>query len=100
PTTAIYTLSLHDALPILIESLPLPPWRIRPMLVPKSEVEIEPSPTTKVSLPPPAATTRSAPTPSMLKVLFSVDAVELRPMLSTPDRKSTRLNSSHVAISY
>src|SRR3989442_11115930 len=57
-TTEIYTLSLHDALPIC------PPDRY--------------------SDPPPRCRRPSPP----------------RPVASTQDRKSTRLNSSHVRISY
>src|SRR5437870_9115268 len=64
PTTEIYTLSLHDALPIL----PGPPWAGRRPRVG------------------PARTTRS------LRAGRSASRVG--------DRKSTRLNSSHVAISY
>src|SRR6266403_4591126 len=61
-TTEIYTLSLHDALPI-----PSPPSPRRP---------------------PPAET--SAPLPARRR----------SPQRSRRDRKSTRLNSSHVEISY
>src|SRR5256885_8676500 len=60
-TTEIYTLSLHDALPICP-----PPAGGRP------------GPSRSAPAPPP--TTRRAPRP--------------------PDRKSTRLNSSHLGISY
>src|SRR5438874_6893084 len=59
-TTEIYTLSLHDALPI---STARSPSTCRP------------------SLTPPSDTSRPLPT-------------------ATTDRKSTRLNSSHVEISY
>src|SRR5690606_42115857 len=62
PTTAIYTLSLHDALPISLRRLRVVQATRRGRLVRRS----------------------------------------WRPLArsSTPDRKSTRLNSSHVKISY
>src|SRR5205807_10181109 len=63
PTTAIYTLSLHDALPIL----PFAPM----------------TPTFQ---------------PSMILTLVSSKIV--RPPMRYVDRKSTRLNSSHLVISY
>src|SRR5437660_7921342 len=63
-TTEIYTLSLHDALPIY---LPQPPLRILGRAVRASAAEIAANP---------------------------------RARSATLDRKSTRLNSSHVAISY
>src|SRR2546430_4972558 len=72
-TTEIYTLSLHDALPIC----PFEPnemnWRSR-----------QPRPSGSISMDPnthPAQTPRPRPS-------------------SSPDRKSTRLNSSHSQISY
>src|SRR5436189_5959051 len=68
PTTEIYTLSLHDALPI--SRTPPVAWRRR--LVPARH----------------ARAPRSAPCPR--------DS----PSRLAPDRKSTRLNSSHRCISY
>src|SRR2546427_6892068 len=70
-TTEIYTLSLHDALPIYVRFARLPRWchpQPRPAL---------PSPT--------------RPEPKSKSELGSGTAV---------DRKSTRLNSSHSQISY
>src|SRR5437870_8097708 len=66
--TEIYTLSLHDALPI---------WRKDDVASPVS-----------------AATQRSRATGKMDAQLFG------RAARKVGDRKSTRLNSSHVAISY
>src|SRR3989442_7461199 len=60
-TTEIYTLSLHDALPIF-SALPLTASEVRQCFV-----------------------------------LHRLDAIDQRP---SEDRKSTRLNSSHVRISY
>src|SRR5215510_15337410 len=62
-TTEIYTLSLHDALPISGPSTAPPSSRIK----------------------------ASMPSPSPAPASFAI---------STRDRKSTRLNSSHVASSY
>src|SRR5438477_13016338 len=71
PTTEIYTLSLHDALPIciLIKSLP----NVR---------------TTQTN---PSGSPVHKPLPSSLRA-------DKAP--SRTDRKSTRLNSSHMSISY
>src|SRR5439155_20058259 len=68
-TTEIYTLSLHDALPISRE-----PGADRRTAAP---------------VPPGAGARRGRPTPSRTACTGS-----------RRDRKSTRLNSSHVAISY
>src|SRR2546426_6410172 len=72
-TTEIYTLSLHDALPI--SSAPAPPGG--------SECST-----------PPSVRRRSAPIPRWCR--GSSPAAWPR----SPDRKSTRLNSSHLVISY
>src|SRR5438067_2893112 len=64
-TTEIYTLSLHDALPISVRA-PVPP----------------PRRTSTLTLPPSPSVTMTSACPSQI------------------DRKSTRLNSSHVSISY
>src|SRR5437667_6657088 len=64
-TTEIYTLSLHDALPIL-ERLPVGPHRLRPDL--GSDV--------------------------------ARDRCDSPGVVTHQDRKSTRLNSSHITISY
>src|SRR2546426_12239981 len=66
-TTEIYTLSLHDALPIS-PSPPSPPSRL--------------------------LRTKTGPNGVVLSKVASL----LPPIL--PDRKSTRLNSSHLVISY
>src|SRR5947199_5192963 len=73
PTTEIYTLSLHDALPI---SIVLSAAQVAGMM--------------------PTATRRTsakAATSRFMSVLLSV-------MSRSRDRKSTRLNSSHLGISY
>src|SRR5206468_10546362 len=75
-TSEIYTLSLHDALPIF-----------EPRLVP-----------TKA---PPVPVPRKARTLEVGPDMFSVPVLGLKPLnMSGPDRKSTRLNSSHDQISY
>src|SRR5690606_40228448 len=68
PTTEIYTLSLHDALPISVSA---PPLATLGMVIRK----VVPCPTRDSSIMRP-------------------------PSCWSPDRKSTRLNSSHVKISY
>src|SRR5690606_41238239 len=68
-TTEIYTLSLHDALPICRRARRRRPSR----------------------LPPPRRPRRTPPSRG--------EAASWSPR-TTPDRKSTRLNSSHVKISY
>src|SRR5437870_13368519 len=72
-TTEIYTLSLHDALPIWTRT-----WRRFPNCDRRSR--------------------RTAP----LRRVTPPESTTAPPQLSIPeaDRKSTRLNSSHVAISY
>src|SRR3712207_8148130 len=74
-TTEIYTLSLHDALPIL------------PAREPSSSAVMRSSPW------PPSNTTSS---PSAT----SSSAPKTQASMVTRDRKSTRLNSSHANISY
>src|SRR5262245_66291209 len=71
PTTAIYTLSLHDALPISSPASPA-----RPNTVTSTASSSSPRP------PCSAAQAKQATAPS------------------GEDRKSTRLNSSHLGISY
>src|SRR5207253_10620099 len=80
PTTEIYTLSLHDALPIsLAERRPEGPPHVED-LAPRSLRENDGLPALFLITHPPGAGVE--------------DCEVLR------DRKSTRLNSSHVAISY
>src|SRR5947207_11593971 len=76
PTTEIYTLSLHDALPI--------------------------SPSSASAIPGPSsrpATRTSAKSPSSPSAVCGKPAASHTPRLAK-DRKSTRLNSSHTVISY
>src|SRR5256885_15565786 len=71
-TTEIYTLSLHDALPIyLIDSF---------LTIAELEIAPQPAPLTDLA-------SRSV-------------GRKLREASATLDRKSTRLNSSHLVISY
>src|SRR5207253_10380839 len=81
-TSAIYALSLHDALPIC------------------SDVAIVASLLAGLiegGAPPPAP--RGAPLAAPRGAATGTSPVA-RPLVASPDRKSTRLNSSHVAISY
>src|SRR5947209_18043059 len=72
PTTEIYTLSLHDALPI-------------------SELEVR-------LMPRPVSVT--APEKRTVAPVWLVTSTDRRSSFPGPDRKSTRLNSSHANISY
>src|SRR5256885_11689457 len=75
-TTEIYTLSLHDALPILLGSVL---WGMSDRLFGRYKVPIL------------IGTGMS---------LTSLTCLAAFGTLSVPDRKSTRLNSSHLVISY
>src|SRR5690606_41854686 len=89
-TTQIYTLSLHDALPIF-------PRRGHP------EAPRRVDTVNRWSLNPPPPPRRTGARRGLLR---AVDPPPLRPAPArarrtwTRDRKSTRLNSSHVKISY
>src|SRR3712207_7005995 len=72
-TTEIYTLSLHDALPISSRRHPMPVHHYRAPTVARTRS----SPRRSVTCRPPGT-----------------------PMTAPEDRKSTRLNSSHANISY
>src|SRR5437660_4463393 len=79
-TTALYTLSLHDALPIL---------RLRE----SAEVRLFDS----------MRALRDAVATATARREYAGalgQLAQLRPAVESKDRKSTRLNSSHVAISY
>src|SRR5207249_11272134 len=88
PTTAFYTLSLHDALPIYSKSV------IPPASVTRMRIE---SPTC-------AAIANGSKPPSRTPLVSTSELPTRRIVASVPlgtvDRKSTRLNSSHVSISY
>src|SRR5438045_6076735 len=71
PPTELYTLSLHDALPICKRSV-VRPWRAAHGSVRHAAV---------------AATDTTSRRPPVVRVVLT-------------DRKSTRLNSSHLGISY
>src|SRR3712207_7433793 len=82
-TTEIYTLSLHDALPILLDGPdPLVLPRVGEAEMQRDQVGVPPAP----EMPPrPAA---------------GLGGVGQGAQLRGADRKSTRLNSSHANISY
>src|SRR5690242_20799868 len=75
-TTEIYTLSLHDALPIL---------RIKSC---KGSIQCPGNPRVPWS------------TPKAEPAVAPLQSVSHPPWTANPDRKSTRLNSSHMSISY
>src|SRR5207249_6171457 len=95
---APYALSLHDALPIFPQRSGKTRGSLRPAAA-------GPAPRTPAEIPPPACrcclclrtpprTVRRASVPAPLPRSL------LPPRESSADRKSTRLNSSHVSISY
>src|SRR5437773_133218 len=96
PTSSIYPLSLHDALPILtlartVGSKKVPPsaWRLPPVRIfaPLASASLMCSSTfstAALSMSGPCTTPGSMPLPTFIAL----------------DRKSTRLNSSHITISY
>src|SRR5207249_9069587 len=91
-TTAIYTLSLHDALPILAR---FPEHgATAESLLQKADVAMYVAKSDKSGLAV-YAPDRDRHTDRRLSII-----TELRTGLDTGDRKSTRLNSSHVSISY
>src|SRR5207253_5987450 len=81
PTTEPYTLSLHDALPIFAEDL-VPHSGLQDVGLPVQEV------------------VSGSQAPARLKLVGEDPGHDLLRVLAYLDRKSTRLNSSHVAISY
>src|SRR3712207_8635048 len=79
-TTEIYTLSLHDALPISASSCSVPISR---------------------STGATSRTTNGSETNIVASTMPGVEKITWMPLsASQPDRKSTRLNSSHANISY
>src|SRR5439155_25733148 len=90
-TTEIYTLSLHDALPIfrLILCLLLGTILSAPALHAQTTSTIEGT-----------VTDRQGLAISGAEVSVAADTLAVSKKTITEDRKSTRLNSSHVAISY
>src|SRR5690606_40994566 len=86
PPPAISTLSLHDALPIS------PPE-------PEPEPQPEPEPAPPQPAPQPPAPPQPQPEPEPPKPAVQPPP-EQEPDIALEDRKSTRLNSSHVKISY
>src|SRR5690606_41826048 len=89
-----YTLSLHDALPIYWLFLDSYPFR-SDVRLPTSDLHL-PSPISHLPSPPSYLHIHSHP-------VHGPQALEVREGVIEPqpeDRKSTRLNSSHVKISY
>src|SRR3712207_7489007 len=82
-TTEIYTLALHDALPILLPFAAISPAGLRGAAVPRARQPALPRRS--------AATRRNVARPGR----GSTARLPVR-----ADRKSTRLNSSHANISY
>src|SRR5690606_39671006 len=96
PTTYISPLSLHDALPIYDQ-----PARARPA-VPARPLALAMRPTGRIPDRAPAdfpAVCVMGPTAAG-KTELAVRLIEAFPFEIIRDRKSTRLNSSHVKISY
>src|SRR3712207_7640173 len=89
-TTEIYTLSLHDALPISVEGLQGVD-QAKQLHVAEHEPRVGPPPQVH----------RQAPRP-VEDALYLGDVVAVHELLRRRrrDRKSTRLNSSHANISY
>src|SRR5690606_41122994 len=91
PPSEVYTLSLHDALPIYVQNLVASSKS--PNISSHVSAHPEPIPSLRVSI-------------NCVKVLTLVAASIMDSsspnffMVSRKDRKSTRLNSSHVKISY
>src|SRR5690625_6596323 len=86
PLASISTLSLHDALPISGEARNSVPWDTligNAIGGDGSDIESEPS-----------------VTPDTTAVVMYTSGTTGKPKGAELDRKSTRLNSSHVAISY
>src|SRR5437899_4151039 len=85
-TTDTYTLSLHDALPISREPKPMPPPD------PEPQPPHPPDPNPNPNPDPPPVPAPPGPEPPSPPPIPGPD--------TGPDRKSTRLNSSHLGISY
>src|SRR5206468_11445375 len=95
-TSPIYTLSLHDALPISrrtaqsgLSKLPIPLWPAREPI----QAQAPPAATA-------AAESADARSPARPRRQRAFRATEPGSTFAGPDRKSTRLNSSHDQISY
>src|SRR5205814_10655143 len=88
PTPApphLSTLSLHDALPIFLAAEPVPDA--------VSVLKVQ-------ALQKRAAELNTIAKPLNIAVNFKYDGPNAQGVLQRPDRKSTRLNSSHLGISY
>src|SRR5207253_4297122 len=93
---SIYPLSLHDALPILEPAASIRPWAA-PSVPPAPAA---PPPTSAYAARPRGAgRARPAPSPAHAIAWTSLSCSSFL-LVPAVDRKSTRLNSSHVAISY
>src|SRR5207302_10797690 len=93
-TTAIYTLSLHDALPISTEEAPAIAENTQPEPEAPAAAPAEPE-----QQPAPTEQTENRELPRTAGELPLIALIGLL-CLGAGDRKSTRLNSSHVKISY
>src|SRR5690606_40846770 len=88
------TLSLHDALPILMLR------RQQPRGHPPSRAGVTPCPPATPGFPAPSSTPCTTRPCLTSGTAFSPSANSSTPPARSRDRKSTRLNSSHVKISY
>src|SRR5207249_6813008 len=84
PPTDIYTLSLHDALPICNSQSP----------------STSPGPKISTSSSPLCLGKRASQRPLIMRKIASHGSPSRKMTVPLGDRKSTRLNSSHVSISY
>src|SRR5207253_9885732 len=89
-TTAFFTLSLHDALPF---SIPL-------LFMMSMTTSVSLPPISNPNLPPEMRIDPGALQPTPLGFRQVKNPLPYSAPTIKPDRKSTRLNSSHVAISY
>src|SRR5262245_15906111 len=98
PSSELYTLSLHDALPISLSSSPRLP-RVRSLLpsMMSGKAPAWLGPYLKVSL---APMKHSREDEAMLRGLMMDRPLLVSGVIDYADRKSTRLNSSHLGISY
>src|SRR5437773_9697716 len=89
PTTEIYTLSLHDALPILRGGLPIRLWKTGRECAPNLR-RLAYFACTVARL-----AWRGCRRAARIMYMYNAKAYS-----AAKDRKSTRLNSSHITISY
>src|SRR5205807_10605244 len=93
PPIQLYTLSLHDALPILQHwRLSLPRFLLQVCL---RAIRLGRSSSSVAT-----ASRRTTPAPRSCSGVWRLRRLQRRFARRSPDRKSTRLNSSHLVISY